>query len=267
MKITFKLKEKIKEAWGLYKGNYVSMIILTGLVFAFQSFTKGPLDNGKNGILFLLSFVISLFISYIWINSILNLLDGKGFKPFEKKSLPTWTSFFDYLKTNILIVLCVIPISMLLAFIFVLPISAIFIMGMYGALWIFPILFILVLIIGVPIYYLGARLFLARYLSVEKCQGARKSIIESWSMTKGNGWMIVWNLFLIILFIIAGFIALFLGIFITYPMGMILIVMFYREISKTTPVLNTEIEKDITEEPSQEEIRQEEKVGEKEEVI
>ena len=51
-------------------------------------------------------------------------------------------------------------------------------------------------------------------------------------MTKGYGWKLFWKSFIIGLFIALGFLALFIGSFITYPIGLIVMVVMYREFKK-----------------------------------
>ena len=109
--------------------------------------------------------------------------------------------------------------------------------------------------------YIGIRLLPAIYLVVDKNQGARKSIIESWNMTKGYFWFIFGKVIVIQLFVLLGFIALLIGGIITYPIGIMVTVMLYRELlkNKITP------EVIVTETPiveNKEEVISEKVVGE-----
>jgi len=70
------------------------------------------------------------------------------------------------------------------------------------------------------------------FITVDKGWGARKSMKESWKITKGHFWRIFWKVFLIKLFMAVGFLALFVGSLITYPLGMIIFVMFYKHFEK-----------------------------------
>jgi membrane-anchored glycerophosphoryl diester phosphodiesterase (GDPDase) len=129
----------------------------------------------------------------------LGILDKKKINLFSKEVLPSLSQFWDFLKTIILSSLCVI-----LGF----------------------ILFI------IPGFYVSGRLLFALYISTEKNQGSVKTIKEAWKMTEGHGWQLFGKSFVIGLFVVLGFIALFVGSFITYPIGMIVIAMMYREFSK-----------------------------------
>jgi len=97
----------------------------------------------------------------------------------------------------------------------------------------------------IPGLYLSGRLMFAPYLSVEKTQGARKSIKESWEATRGNGWKIFWKAFVVGLFMMVGFLAFVVGALITYPVGFIVMVMLYREFFKNGSKVSTD-DKDKT---------------------
>lgn len=146
-----------------------------------------------------ISYVVSILISYMWIRFVLNLIDKKDANPFKKESFPTLSQYWNLFKTMIIYSLCV-----LVGF----------------------ILFI------VPGFYVAGRLLFAVYISIEKNQGARVTIKEAWRMTEGYGWILFWKSFVIGLFIALGFIAFFVGSFITYPMGMIVMGMLYRDFLK-----------------------------------
>ena len=79
------------------------------------------------------------------------------------------------------------------------------------------------------------RLLPATYLSVDKGYGARKSISEAWKITEGKTLTILGKMIVIGLFGISGVILLFVGLIVTYPISMFLIVMFYRYLVKFDP--------------------------------
>lgn len=194
MKFTFKIGAKIKEAWPLYKENLGAFLILLLITFVSSS-----LGGKNNHILGFVLFFVNILISYIWICSILNLLDGKKFDPFVKETFPDLRQYWNFLSTGILS---------------------------------FIIIFIGFIFLIVPGLYFAGRLMFASYIALEKNQNAVDSIKESWDITKGYSWKIFGKAFIIGLFILAGFIALFVGSFITYPVGMIVFVMLYREFKK-----------------------------------
>lgn len=236
MQFTFKVGESIKKAWGLYKENFSQMLILTLIMLAIQFASQSLSKHEGNFLLSVILIIVSVLVSYIWIRAILSLLEGKGFNPFSKESLPSLAQIWDFIKTNILIALCVVPF-------FIIPVIVI---GMTVATTLLanaiitPAEVIKMLIIIVPVFiafmipaiYVASRLFPAKYLSVDKYQGSIKNIRDSWDMTKGNGWRIFWKTFLIGLFIMLGFLALVIGMIITLPIGMIVMVMMYKELLK-----------------------------------
>lgn len=213
MKFTFKVGVKIKEAWKLYKEHFGSIMLLVLISVVLQVLSQSYSE--KSFLVAIFVVIVGILLAYVWIKSVLNLLDGKGFHPFSRESLPSLLQFWNFLKTNILI-------------------GIITVVGF--------LLFI------VPGLYLAGRLFPAKYLPVEKNQGARKNIKESWEMTKGNAWRLLWKSILIGLFIILGLLAFVIGLFITYPIGMIVLVMMYRDFVK----FKTNPEQIATETPKEE---------------
>ncbi len=216
MQFTFKIGAKIKEAWPLYKANFWTLLIMTIATFAVQFAGQGKKEDTTLtlafAILTLVLAIVGLFLSYMWIRLILNIVDKKEFNLFSEQAIPTLGKLWNFVKTSILYTLCVI------------------------------VGFILLII---PAFYVAGRLTFAVYLSVEKNQGARASIKESWDMTKGHAWLLFWKSFVIGLFMVVGFFALLIGSFITYPMGFMVMIMMYREFIKfksqniSTPVLES----------------------------
>lgn len=194
MQFTFKIGDKIKEAWPLYRAHFSTLLLLMVVTMVTQF-----IGSNRSWVLIIISYVVSILVSYIWIRFILSLIDKKDFNPFSRNSLPSFLQFWNLFKTTILYALCVLA-------------------GF--------ILFV------IPGFYVVGRLLFAIYLSIDKNQGARVTIKEAWNMTRGYGWKLFWKSFVIGLFIAVGFIAFFIGSFITYPVGMIVMAMMYREFSK-----------------------------------
>lgn len=82
----------------------------------------------------------------------------------------------------------------------------------------------------IPGIYLVIRLQFATYAIVDRGLGPIAAIRESWALTRG----VTWNLFLfgILLFLInlAGFFALLVGLFVTYPLTSLAIAYVYRQL-------------------------------------
>ena len=194
MQFTFKIWAKIKEVWPIYKLHFGTFILLLVITLVVKA-----VGSGHNLILATLSYVVSLILAYIWIRFGFSLVDKKDFNPFSKEALPSLPQFWNLFKTIILYMLSILGGIILLV---------------------------------IPGLYVCGRLIFAIYLSVEKNQGARITIEEAWNMTKGYGWQLFWKSFLIGLFMAVGFIVFFVGGFVTYTIGFIIMIMMYREFSK-----------------------------------
>jgi len=222
MKFTFKFKQKIKEAWSIYKANLGLFFLMFALMFIEQVFA-----SKDSLILWAISVIISLFVGYMIIRFLLSLVDKKEFNPFSKVSLPSMLNLWNFLKTYLLFII----ITSGGAFIFLIPVMFfVLTTGMITPLMLgLLIASIVCLIVGM---YFAIRLAFSLFISVDKNKGAVKSIKESWKMTKGNFWNIFGKMLVIGLFAISGFIGLIVGILITYPMAMILMAMLYRDLQK-----------------------------------
>lgn len=232
MPFTFKIWEKIKEAWPIYKVNLSAFLLLFVATLVVKM-----VGTKKNWVLLAISCAVSFLFSYVWIRFTLALVDKKVYNPFSKEALPTFKQYWNLVKTIVLNVICVFAGFILLI---------------------------------IPGFYISGRLFFAIYLSVDKNQGGRASIKESWKMTEGYGWKIFWYSFVVCIFIAIGFIALFVGSFITYPIGMIVIAMMFRGFSKMRSEIPSsaspiEVVKELPKEFVKEELTKEEIKEEKQE--
>jgi len=230
MKSTFKISQKIKEAWPLYKQNLALFFLMFACLFIEQI-----IYSKESFVLRLISILIGIFISYMTIRFLLSIIDKKEFNPFSKNSLPSTVQLWNFLKTYILFVL----ISFVGLFIFLIPAILILptLVVTAGIVSGFTISSLLILFISFVIFiiieiYISTRLSFSCFISVEKNQGAIKSIRESWGITKGNFWNIFGKMLVIGLFAVSGFIGLIVGIFITYPIAMILGAMLYKNFQK-----------------------------------
>lgn len=194
MKFKFNVCEKIKEVWPIYKENFWTLFAMTIITIVVS-----VINSKDNWIITLLSYVVSILIFYVWVRLSFALTEKNKFNPFSKQALPTIEQFWNLFKTVILYTI---------------------------------IIFAGILLFVIPGLYLSGRLIFAPYISIEKNQGARKSIKESWEMTRGNGWRIFWKVLLIGLFVFVGVLIIFIGAFITYPIGIMLLVMLYHEFAK-----------------------------------
>lgn len=234
MKFTFKIREKIKEAWGMYKENWGSFVGVSFILIFLQTISNKSSGYGSY-ILYLLIFIVSSFLSYILYRFIFNLLDKKNTKLFSREFFPSNRAFWDYLKTNLLVTLCIIPLFIIPFFAMIGLFVSLFLVVALGKTLGISLLFVMLFVIfllSIPAIYVSIRLFPAKYLSIEKCQGARKSIKEAWMMTRGYGWNILRVGIVLFFFIMLGVLAFVIGIFVTLPIALIVITMFYRDLAK-----------------------------------
>lgn len=195
MKFSFPIWANVRKSWPVYKSNFGMFLLLMVASALIQMLSS----RGHNIFFSLVASIASITLSYIWIKSSLDLIDHNHFSPFSKASLPTLSQFWDFFKTT-------------------------FLMGLFIGVGF--LLFIL------PGLYIAGRLIFAPYLSVEKAQGARKSLRECWDMTKGHGWDLLGRSISIALFNLLGVICLLIGLVVTVPISRLLITMMYREFTK-----------------------------------
>lgn len=256
MPFTFKVGESIKKSWGLYKENLGNIILLAVVSFILNMIiNRITLAGGFNPSVLrvistnLMMLVFGVLAMYIWVKSILNMIDGKGFRPFSKETFSEFSKFWNFVKTNILIVVCMVPV-------FSISFLMIFLVPILGKGLMFGILGILVL----AYIYIMTRLYPALYISIDKNFGARRSFALAWSITDGYFWNIIWKNILIVLFMMLGILALLIGTIVTYPIGMFVITMLYRWL------LNNKNPVEIPKEEVKEAVGQEEKIIENVEI-
>lgn len=221
MNFTFKVWDKIKEAWPLYKENLGLFILLMGIIFVVQL--------GSMKYIYIISavlFLASILVGCMAISFLLSVVDKKEFHPFSKKYFPTINQIWNFIKTYVLFTLIVSGGMLVFLFLFlhfskkeVWVISPLAILSITGTF-----------VFGIIGMYLQTRLIFSCFISIDKNKGAIESIKDSWNMTRGRFWFIFGRTILIGLFVFAGFIALLIGALITYPIGMLLYVMLYRDL-------------------------------------
>jgi len=194
MEFSFKIGQKIKEAWPIYKAHFSAFLIMMLAMSGLQY-----LGTKDNFIVTIVYYLVLVFLMYVFIRFSVNLVDKKENNSFSKEMFPSVNQYWNLLKTMILSLLCI--------------------MGGF-------------LLLIVPGFYLAGRLVFANYISVDKNKGGRASIKESWEITKDYGWKLFWKSLVIGLFVALGFIVFFIGSFITYPVGIIILLMMYREFYK-----------------------------------
>lgn len=191
MIFTFKIGRKIKEAWVFYKKYLWMFLLLTLVSLVVSSYSKEEFS-----IFNLIVFLVSILVSYIWMNSLIKFINGGEFTPFSKKSLPSFKKYLNFLITVILLAL---------------------------------IIFTGLLIFIIPGIYLIGRLAFSLALVVDKNQKPIDAIKNSWRETDGFGWLLFWKSFVIGIFSVFGFLLFFFGFFVTYPIANIVFIMLYKE--------------------------------------
>ncbi|MEY3678485.1 MAG: hypothetical protein RI924_626 [Bacteroidota bacterium] len=87
----------------------------------------------------------------------------------------------------------------------------------------------ILILIAIPIFYMSIRLFFVLCFIVDQESGATESISQSWTLTSGHFWSLVW-LFLLILGInILGALAFFVGLLFTIPFSSLILMIAYRQ--------------------------------------
>ena len=191
---TFKIWDHIKKAWPIYKTHFGLLLLLTAITAIVNA-----VGSEDKWFLTILSYLVGFLLTFVWIKYCLSLVDQKEYDLFARKSFPSLRQYWNILKTSILYGLIILGGAVLLV---------------------------------VPAFYFSGRILFATFISVEKNQGARKSISESWKMTKGHGWRLFWKSFVIAMFIVLGFIFFMVGSLITFPIGYLVMTMLYREYKK-----------------------------------
>jgi len=238
MKIDFKISEKIKEAWVIYKDNLGLFFLMLAFIFFLNS-----LGNKHGIILNTISIILSLFLSYMVILFLLKIIEKKEFNPFSKKSIPSFKNLLNFISTYILLIVIIFSSFILL----ITPFAVISLIKIaISGLILIPIFLCAFLCIFVTVYF-SVRLMFSCFISIDKNKGAKQSIKESWKMTKGNFGFILWKTFLITLFAISGLFVFVVGVVVTYPISMILSVMLYKSFSKNKDENNLKKDDNIIE--------------------
>lgn len=84
----------------------------------------------------------------------------------------------------------------------------------------------------IPGILLSILFIFVQYLVAEEQEGIFESFKRSLSMTEGNRWKIFWLMIISVVFNIAGFLALFIGLFVTIPITYLVYAHLYRTFLK-----------------------------------
>ena len=85
-----------------------------------------------------------------------------------------------------------------------------------------------------PGFYLMVRLMMAQYLVLDKDMSYDSAIKESWSITKDNELNLMGFLLVMLLILLSGFLAFFIGLLVAIPITQLCTAMLYLMFSKST---------------------------------
>lgn len=199
MEFNFSIRNAVKEAWDLFKKHVWFFVGISAVAMVLSFVGSG--DRIPSPII-LLAGVASFIWSIITMKVSLAVVDGHEDKlSFSniQSMLPSWKEALGLLGVGIL-----------------------------GGLMVLGGLILLI----IPGIWIAFRLSVANLSFIDKREGIRKSLRNSWEMTKGGAF---WTTVLVVLtsgiLYIVGLIFFGIGILVTYPIAMILMAKFYRALT------------------------------------
>lgn len=219
----FSIAETIKTAWDIIKKNFVTIIIYSAIavvaLVVIQLVTFIYSSTSDFTIQLVLFFLLLLMQGYTTLGLyklIFTLIDSE-FYEFE----------FSQIVPSLRMVLSYITISLLFAFI--VTTYSFFVVDKW--LINFPATQTIAKLFGVLVLlYMVLRYMFCICFIVDEDSGPFESLSQSFYITKGNLTKIILILLISILLITLGFIALFVGIILTYPLVNIILVVTYRKL-------------------------------------
>lgn len=198
---SFSISEVLSFGWETFKKNVSFFIILVVIIFGVQfvvSIFTASFDDSSLGkfVVYVLGAVVSLVVSVGITKITLDFVDGK--KGDFKDLYQQYPLLLNYIGASILGGLIV-----LVGF----------------------ILFI------VPGIYLSVKLCFTSYAVVDKKLGPVEALKASYNMTKGNWWNLALLGIVSVLIVIAGALALLVGLFVAIPVVMLAFAYAYRKLS------------------------------------
>ena len=225
----FSVNEILADAWSFAKTNiwillgftavqFVVIIIITTLLAGIFGGESGAGVIAQNLILAL----FDAFFTVAFYQVVFKLIDDEG-EPEIPDFVPNLMKALNFLLVKLIIGLILVVIITIISSIYFFDTPQI---DTTAFSWDLLPIFIL---IGIPIAYFTVRLCFVVCFIVDQESGASESISQSWTITKGNFWLI-FVLFLIILGInILGAMALFIGLLFTVPFSSLIIIIAYRQ--------------------------------------
>lgn len=223
MKPTFTISETFKVSWKCLKeqiwilvGLFIGYTIISGLlqVFMPQATPGDPfaIFTPTSLIVMLIATIFSSVFNLGYIKNMFQALDGiePQFSAYGQQARKILT----YIITNIILVILV---------------------------------FIGIMLLIIPGFYLGLRLQFAFCFIVEEDAGIIDSLKKSWEITNGQVWLLFLLTLVMIGIVIIGFLLLGVGIFIAYPLIILMQCYVFRKLNNPVAVLG-EVMEDVIEE-------------------
>lgn len=218
----FSIADTIKTAWNIIKRNFITIIIYSALAVVLLVVIQGvnfifnaTEDLALQVMLFFLLLLMQGYTTLGLYKLIFTLIDSE-FYEFE----------FSQIIPKIRMVLSYIAISLVFAFI-----VTTFNFFVIDNLDDYPATQTLVKFVGVVVLlYLALRYMFCVCFIVDEDSGPFESLGQSFAITRGNLTKIILILLISIALIALGFIALVIGIILTYPLVNIILVVTYRKL-------------------------------------
>lgn len=206
MKFQFSIREAVRDSWHMFWRHvwfFGGMAAITFLLSLFKS--------EHHIVVTTLVIIAQVLWGYVWLSTSLAAADDKEdilhFK-YLSSHMPNFRQF-----------LTLIGIGIVTAIIVVVGLVLLIIPGLYFAI----------------------RLAFAQLAYVDHQDGVKKSLERSWHMVKGK---IFWTVVLVALvqvgILIVGFLALFIGLLVAYPLTMLVYARFYRALDTHHRTMATE---------------------------
>lgn len=226
----FSVSEIVAEAWSFAKKNIWILIGFTAVQFVVILIITTLLagifgGESRTGVL-LQNVILALFDAFFTVafyQVIFKLIDEEG-EPQMPDFVPNFMKALNFLLVKLIIGLILVLLIAIISTVYFINTPNI---DTTDALsWKVAPIFIL---LAIPIIYFTIRLSFVVCFIVDQESGATESISQSWTITKGNFWLI-FTLFVIILALnILGAMALFVGLLFTVPFSSLILIIAYRQ--------------------------------------
>ncbi len=193
----FSTRATLKKVWPLFKKHAWYFVGLSLVMLVFNVFSQ----KNDNILFNLVVFLASMLWSYVAVSSALAAVDGKeGMLRFDaiKLHFPSGKQF-----------LLLIGLTFVSAIIMLVGFVALILPGIYFMV----------------------RLLFSNFALVDRKEGIKASLRFSWHLVKGDiFWTVLLALMVVAVLMVLGFIALGVGILVTYPLGILFLAVLYREL-------------------------------------